>query len=350
MNVVLPIVWVEGAHLNAADLMAQFKAIRDVVNGQLESSNFTAGVVDLPPFVNAGDSRFQTGGLDNSQLVAAAIAEAVAGTKKIVFVPYSMRGYAADAGFAPAMFDTSIAMVHEGGPWDGHDPIAYGAKPDDPTVDDAPSIQAAEDGAADSTNPLPPKLSFSVMGEYEIDTAITTYNAPVVIHGGQYASIDGLHSPTVAVDNDVTFAGAQVATFKPNLGAYSPPVMLQASGIFSQAALADSTPWLLGDVAIDNVPPGYILKTAMGRARNTSVPDAYDETWAVMISPQGTVGSWPETGIRELGVEVFPGTTAGTQKWVLFCVVEQTSGAAADVEVELQLVIEKVPFLRSSIA
>lgn len=169
-------VWTDGDPLTPEDLNAEFDAIKALLNGGLDTDNFADGVLNTTEYINAGDDRFQTGGLTSDKLVEAAIAEAVAGDIKVVLVPRALFGYAEEATFSPSIFDTSVLVIREGGPLWAHDPVAYGAKPDDATVDDTASYQAAFDGAAASAiggNPGARLVYVTLAGEYQLDSDVT---------------------------------------------------------------------------------------------------------------------------------------------------------------------------------
>lgn len=167
--------WQSGQNLTPEDLNAEFDAIAAVVNGDLEESNFQAGVFNEAHIINAGDSRFQTGGLDNAALVAAAISEASAGDIKTVFVPRTLFGYAEEASFNISQFDDTVVLLREGQLGAGFDPVAYGAKPDDAAVDDRDSFQAAANAAEDAAIGNNPGYAFVVVtlpGEYQLDSDV----------------------------------------------------------------------------------------------------------------------------------------------------------------------------------
>ena len=169
-------IWGGVAHLYGTDLDAEFDAIKAVINGGLELSNFADGEVELPIIINAGDSRFQTGGLEDAELVAAAVAEAVAGNVKWVLVPRTMWGYGADASWAAGIFNTGVHMVREGQMMPGHDPVAYGSKVDDALEDDKPIFDVCVTQAAAAAltgNPGGIYVSVSLPGAYELGTDVT---------------------------------------------------------------------------------------------------------------------------------------------------------------------------------
>jgi len=169
-------IWSDGANLTATDLNAEFDRIQAVINGGLEESNFAAGELEEPIVINAGDARFQTGGLDNSELVAAAIAEAVAGNKKWVFVPRTLFNYADEAAYSSAMYNTGVILIREGAIAFGFDPVAYGAAPDDATVDDSDPFDACVAGAAAAAiggNPGGGIITVTLPGEYQLDSDVT---------------------------------------------------------------------------------------------------------------------------------------------------------------------------------
>lgn len=175
-NYIRGTVWSDGSVLAPTDLNGEFDLIQAVLNGGLDESNFAAGSLDQAGMINAGAARFQTGGLDAAEIVAGAIAEAVSGDTKVVFVPRALFGYAEAASFSGSMFNTGVLMVREGYFGAGHDPVAYGAKPDDATVDDQPSFQAAFDGAAAAAiggNPGGAFVEVSLPGAYELGSDVT---------------------------------------------------------------------------------------------------------------------------------------------------------------------------------
>lgn len=169
-------IWGAVSHLYGTDLDAEFDAIQAVLNGGLELTNFAAGEVESPIIVNAGASRFQTGGLENAELVAAAVAEAVANNIKWVFVPRTLFGYGEDASWSAGIFNAGVALVREGQMMPGHDPVAYGAKPDDATVDDQPAFAVCNTqatGADRAGNPGGYYISVSLPGAYQLDSNVT---------------------------------------------------------------------------------------------------------------------------------------------------------------------------------
>lgn len=225
-------VWVDGSDLTAADLNAEFDAIKAILNGGLEEDNFSSGVLNGTPFVDAGAARFQTGGLDNAELVAAAIAEAVSGDVKVVLVPRTMFGYAEDAGFGAGIFDTGVFMVREGALGAFHDPVAYGAKPGDNTVDDQVSFQAAFDGAEASaigSNPGASWVGVSLPGVYHLGSDV------------QHDDLTGyLEFPGVSFDG----AGAGVVTSEAGtsgIGKLGPIPLMGLTMRFREATLINAT-------------------------------------------------------------------------------------------------------------
>lgn len=179
-------VWTDGSPLTPNDLNAEFDAIKTVINGSLEEANFASGVINSTPYINAADERFQTGGLDAAELVSAAIAEAVAGDVKVVLIPRTLFGYAEEAGFGPSIFDSSILLVREGQTGPYHDPVAYGAKPGDNTVDDKVSFQAAFDAAAAAaigSNPGAGWVGVTLPGEYHLGADVEHDDATGYLEG-----------------------------------------------------------------------------------------------------------------------------------------------------------------------
>lgn len=167
--------WVDGEPLTGSDLNEEFNRIQAVLNGGLDQNNFAAGQYELPTIVNAGAARFQTGGLDNADLVAAAIAEAVAGSIKVVFVPRTLFGYGGEAGYSGSIFNTNVHMVREGQMGPGHDPVAYGAKPGDALVDDQTAFGAANAAAAASAigaNPGGKWIEVTLPGAYQLNSNV----------------------------------------------------------------------------------------------------------------------------------------------------------------------------------
>ena len=176
MNYTRATIFVDGGLFTPEAIEEELTRIQTVLNGGLEASNFAPGEFAGPTVVNAGDDRFQTGGLDRAERIAAAIAEAAATVgPKVVFVPQTMFGYAEDAGWNASIFSTDVLMVREGG-GSGHDPVAYGAKPDDAAVDDAPVFDVCFTQAAASAigaNPGMALVSVTLPGEYQLNTDVT---------------------------------------------------------------------------------------------------------------------------------------------------------------------------------
>jgi hypothetical protein len=170
-------IWADGQELTDTALNEEFDRIAAVINGGLELSNFAAGEIETPIIINAGDPRFQTGGLDRAERVAGAVAEAAAaGGRRVVWVPRSMFGYGEDAGWSSGIFDTGVHVVREGQLDAGHDVVAYGAKPDDAAVDDKPMFDVAVTQAAASIiglNPGGSWFSVSLPGTYQLNTDVT---------------------------------------------------------------------------------------------------------------------------------------------------------------------------------
>ena len=176
-NYIRGTIWADGQELTDTSLNEEFDRIAAVLNGGLELSNFAAGEIEEPIIINAGDPRFQTGGLDRAERVAGAVSEsAAAGGRRVVWVPRSMFGYGEDAGWSSGIFDTSVHVVREGQLDAGHDAVAYGAKPDDATVDDKPMFDVAVAQAAAAIIGLNPGGSWftvSLPGTYQLDTDVT---------------------------------------------------------------------------------------------------------------------------------------------------------------------------------
>lgn len=181
-------IWGSGAKLTAADLNEEFDRIQAVINGGLEQSNLQDGEIEKPAIINAGADRFQTGGLERAERVAAAISEAAGSDVKVVLIPRALWGYVEDSTYSQGMFDTSILLVREGQRHPGHSVIAYGAKPDDSTVNDTPAFDAADAGAAAAafaSNPGAPLVLATVPGEYQLDsTPADTDGVGFIVYAG----------------------------------------------------------------------------------------------------------------------------------------------------------------------
>lgn len=167
-------VWGDGQALTAQALNQEFDRIQAVINGGLELTNFQGGEVETAGIINAGAPRFDTGGLERAERIANAVAEAAAADIKVVWVPRAMFGYVDDSTYAGAIFDTTVLMVREGQIHPGHDVVAYGALPDDATVNDTPAFDNADAGAAAAAigaNPGAPVVMATLPGEYQLDTS-----------------------------------------------------------------------------------------------------------------------------------------------------------------------------------
>lgn len=342
-------VWADGANLTASDLNAEFDAIKAVLNGGLERTNFVAGEVDKPIIINAGDERFQSGGLSNAELVEAAIAEAVAGNVKWVFIPRTMFGYASTTGYGAGIFDSNVALVKEGGPFHFHDPIAYGADPDNGAVDDAVAIQAALDGALDTDNPIR-IVGFSVGGEYTIDTAITGDFPPVVYAAtGLSGSADTTGTTTFDLTGDLSFAGSQVATWTPTLVPDAAP--LGISSISTQTGTVGATTTVNTNAQIlVGLEDEHTILTVMGRIRQN--PGSFEKKWAHGVGSR--VGDDDDL---HLGTPSFILTLTGIytlenvgnkQNFFLEFSVENTTAGSLDYEVEIVVVAQRIRRLLQS--
>lgn len=350
-------VWADGSYLTAEDLNAEFDRIAALVNGGLDQDNFDgAAALQYPFIISAGDPRFQTGTLDNAELVAAAIAYAAASDLKLVFIPKTMFGYAGEAGFSPAMFDTSIGLVHEGGAWDGHDPIAYGAKPDDALVEDAYSIQACIDACATDAGLLPMVISFGTPGEYQIGVALTNVGPLVRFHGpfGTFTLDPGVPLTTTTITTDYTFAGAQAGTFWHLPAPYDPPLFDQYSDVASGLALA--SPGTISNTYVNiliDVPEETILRDIMARVRVQG--DPWEERWAHGVGSLSGSNDDPYTGTPELtntidGVFTSPGSGAGLVNYHVRHTVSNPSGGALDWEVQIVLLVESIRRLHANVS
>jgi len=165
-------VWGDGGILSADALNAEFDRIAAVLNGGLNAENFGEDVGD-GLVINAGDDRFNPGGLEPAERIASAITEATQTEVKVVWVPRILWGYVEDATFSTEMFDSTVLMVREGQLYPHHDVIAYGAKVDDATVDDRPAFVAADAGAAASAsgaNPGSRVVQAALPGSYELSS------------------------------------------------------------------------------------------------------------------------------------------------------------------------------------
>lgn len=126
--------------------------------------------------LSAAESQFAPLGTEsNAQKVANAVAAATAtgAAVKVVFVPRSMWGYAATAGFAGTIFNNAVLMLREGGMAGVYDPVAYGAiiGVDGTVADSYESILAAHT-AAGSAGSWWQLVAFTVPGWYKLGTAI----------------------------------------------------------------------------------------------------------------------------------------------------------------------------------
>jgi len=243
-------VWGDGANLSATDLNAEFDLIKAVINGGLSLENFAAGEIEAPTIVNAGAPRFQTGGLETAEVVALAVAEAVLGDIKWVFIPFTFFGYGEDASWVDTIFDAGVALVREGQMMPGHDPVAYGAKPDDALVDDQPSFQVCDTqalGAGMLGNPGGAYISVTFPGEYQLDTDVDLTPDMGYIEGPgvTLAGVGEIASVTVGVQKQgvIPFRGLVNEVNTIDLG----PVTIGASGtnIGLSAIGADMDDWML---------------------------------------------------------------------------------------------------------
>lgn len=126
--------------------------------------------------LSAAESQFAPLGTEsNAQKVSNAVAAAAAtgAAVKVVFVPRSMWGYAATAGFAGGIFNNSVLMMREGGMSGVYDPVAYGAiiGVDGTVADSYESILAAH-SAADSSGSWFRVMAFTVPGWYKMGTSL----------------------------------------------------------------------------------------------------------------------------------------------------------------------------------
>lgn len=227
-------IWSDGESLSAQDLNDEFDRIQSVLNGGLGLDNFQSGEIETPLVINAGAPRFDTGGLERAERIANAVSEAVGSDIKVVWVPRSMWGYVADATYASSIFDTGVLMVREGQLHPGHDPIAYGAIPDDAAIDDTPAFSQANTGAVASAAAANPGAQFVVVslpGEYQLDSSpshdatvgflkypgVTFAGAGTPPSVGAWAFENLLHREDVVDFGTTTIAAGTTAALSKNL-------------------------------------------------------------------------------------------------------------------------------------
>ncbi len=347
-------VWGDGQGLTPTDLNAEFDAIRAVLNGGLDEANFESGEIELPHFVNAGSGRFQTGGLDNAALVAAAIAEAVIGNIKIVWVPATMFGYGEEVSYSSGQFDATIGMVFEGLPWNGHDPVAYGAKPDDPAVNDSTAIDAAKVGALAAGSTLPRMVQFAREGEYTIDTALAGTDFPPFIFMAnarqhELGGVSAVNSTVDLTNNVVSFAGTEVDSLKQGPTGDIGSIILFGSVETEDLAVPKNggTALSLINAPLVAVDSDFILRSIHTQVRKSV--DAYDNYWAhgvgsrVGNNTENVISGGPDCHVKVQSVMSSPNSGDATKRdWHAEREVTNEMGADLDISARSVFLIERV--------